>query len=467
MAQGKVAARASAAERALLLTVPLGITLAPLNSTMIAVAQPRIIAEFAVNAHLAGWLVTGYLIAVAALGPVAGKLGDRLGRRPLFLGGLAMFGAASLAASLAPTFPVLLLFRILQALGGAVAFPNGAALVRELIPAERRATASGLIGAAAGLAAAAGPPLGGLLVSAGWRLIFLVNLPLCLGALALGWWTIPRLRGARRSAPFDLMGAVMLTALLVGGAWALIQGRQVLSGAGLMGLWLALAALLTCFLLVEARHRDPLIDPRLFARRSFASANLAVAASNLAMYVTLLALPLLLRARVSSQHIGLELAALSVASVAFTPLGGRLADRLGRRLPSVIGFSLLTLGLLPLALSGGADGVGRVLGLGLAGIGLGLASAGLQTAALESLSPRLAGTASGVFSTSRYLGSVAGSSLLAGLAVPGVPASFVPIFWIVVGAALLAAVAALGLHVRPADEPEVLNEHDALNTFKA
>lgn len=449
MAQATAPAKVPGTERAVLLTVALGITLAPLNSTMIAVAQPRIIADFGVEAQLAGWLVTAYLIAVAALGPVAGKLGDTLGRRELFLGGLAVFGAMSLAASLAPTFAWLLLFRILQGVGGALAFPNGAALVRELVPAERRASASGLVGAAAGLAAGAGPPLGGLLVGVGWQLIFLVNLPLCLAALGLGWRVIPRRVGARRAAKFDHAGAALLTALLVGLAWALIQGWRVLAGPGLLALWGGLAALLAFFLRHETRHQEPVLNPRLFAVRPFAAANLAVAASNLAMYVTLLALPLLLGTGVASERVGLELAALSVAAVALTPVGGRLADHWGRRRPTVLGFALLTLGALVLALTQGADPAARLLGLILAGTGLGLGTAGLQTAALESLPAPLAGTASGVFSTSRYLGSVLGSSLLAGLVVPGVPASFVPVLWTVAGAALLATIAALGLHVRP------------------
>ena len=174
-------------ERGVLATVALGTMLAPLNSTMIAVALPSVIQEFDADVASAGWLVTAYLIAMASLQPVAGKLGDRVGRRPLILGGVACFGLASLAAAWTSSLTALLFFRVLQAVAGAIAVPNGAALLREVIPAERRAGRFGLVGAAIALAAAAGPPLGGLLVGqAGWRAIFLVNVVLVVPAVLIG-----------------------------------------------------------------------------------------------------------------------------------------------------------------------------------------------------------------------------------------------------------------------------------------
>ena len=128
-------------EHWLLVMVALSVALAPLNSTMIAIALPNIIQDLNANVTTAGWLVTGYLIAMASLQPVAGKLGDRLGRRTLMLGGLVYFGVVSLGATLAPNLPLLLLFRIQQGIAGAIVLPNGMALLREVVPAERRAGA--------------------------------------------------------------------------------------------------------------------------------------------------------------------------------------------------------------------------------------------------------------------------------------------------------------------------------------
>src|SRR5207244_3815014 len=133
-------------ERPIMATAALSTMLAPLNSTMIAVALPSIMAEFGASVAAAGWLVTGYLIGMAALQPVAGKLGDRFGRRRFILVGLAYFGLASLGATLATSLEMLIFFRIQQAIAGAVALPNGTALVREVLPPERRASGFGMVG---------------------------------------------------------------------------------------------------------------------------------------------------------------------------------------------------------------------------------------------------------------------------------------------------------------------------------
>ena len=160
-------------EWGILITVVLGGVLAPLNSTMIAVTLPRIMEAFDAPLTSAGWLVTAYLIAMASLQPITGKLGDRLGRRRLILGGLVYFGCASIGAAMASGFWMLLFFRIQQAIAGAILLPNGVALMREVVPAKRRASRFGLVGSAMALSATAGPPLGGFLVAiADWHAIF-------------------------------------------------------------------------------------------------------------------------------------------------------------------------------------------------------------------------------------------------------------------------------------------------------
>ena len=142
----------------MLVTAAFGTMLMPLNSTMIAVALPDIVDDLDVSIASTAWLVSGYLIAQASLQPLAGKLGDRLGRRPLILAGLVTFALVSLGAALAPSLGLLIAFRVLQAVAGALVFPNALALVRELLPEERRGTAFGMLGSAIGLAAAGGPP---------------------------------------------------------------------------------------------------------------------------------------------------------------------------------------------------------------------------------------------------------------------------------------------------------------------
>ena len=439
-------------ERGIIATVALATMLAPLNSTMIAVALPRVIEEFGSDVSGAGWLVTVYLITMASLQPVAGKLGDRFGRRPLILGGVTCFGLASIAAAWAPSLPALLTFRVLQAVAGAIALPNGAALLREVIPPERRAGRYGLVGAAIAFAAAAGPPLGGFLVKhGGWQALFEVNLVLVVPAVAIGWRSVPVTPVLDTQHKFDVSGSLLLLALLVGGAAVLTNGARF---GGTLGALVGLGTLAAIFLRRELRHPDPVLQPRLFRSRTFASANAAISLSNLAMYTTLLAIPILLSRRPGwgSDEVGLVLAAMSTGMVVLSPMGGRLAAYLGRRWPTVIGLFLLSLGLLPLAWSGGAVSTYALLGgLGLAGAGLGLSGAGLQTSAVEAVAVKDSGVASGVFSTSRYLGSIVGSSVLGGMlgtAADGV-AGFKPVFVMAAAAAFLSAFASVGLHDHP------------------
>jgi predicted MFS family arabinose efflux permease len=215
--------------------------------------------------------------------------------------------------------------------------------------------------------------------------------------------------------------------------------------------------LLAILVAVELRRADPVLQPRLFAGGAFGPAAAGVALSNLAMYVTLLALPVLLarRAGFDGAASGLALAAMSFASLVVTPLGGRLADRAGPRLPAVGGLAALAAALAPLALWPAAIGGGAIaLCLAAAGAGLGLASSSLQVAAMAAVEPGSAGVAAGVYSTSRYAGSIAGTALLAGPLAPAAhgTAGFGTLFAVLVAAAGASAAAAALLPGRAAPE---------------
>ena len=436
-------------ERRIQIAVALGGILAPLNSTMLAVALPGIITHFDADIGTAGWLMTGYLLALAVIQPVAGKLGDRYGRRPFMLGGLAVFGLVSLGAALAPSLAVLIAMRTMQAVSGAIVFPNGAGLLRQIIPADRRARAFGTMGAVLSLAAALGPPLGGLIVAlGGWRAIFLVNIPVVLAALVLAWREIPRHIPSERAPPtFDLLGALLFPLLLLGVALLVIEGRHVPSITLLLTLAVAITGLGAAFLRREMAHPDPVFQPRFFANRGFAAATIGVAASNLGSYTVLLAVPILLawRGGWSSLESGLVLALISAPMVVCAALGGRLADQWGRRAPVLLGSLMLAVSLAPLALDPGLDGAAFYACLLLSGAGLGLGQAGLQTSAVESVAPEHAGVAAGLFSTCRYIGSFIGSIALArlldgGVGLEGFQALFIVTF---AGAALAVAAAVM------------------------
>ena len=460
-------ARSLESERALLLTAALAAMLLPLNSTMIAVAIPDIARDFGGDAGAATWLVGGYLIAMASLQPLAGKLGDRFGRRPLILGGLAWFAAASLGAALAPSLPVLVAFRLQQAVAGALAFPNALAVVREVLPRERRGAAFGTLGSAIALAAAAGPPLGGALVELGdWRAIFLVNLPWVGFTLLLALQTVPAGLGGQRRGRFDGVGVVVLIGLLAGCAWLLNPGDVPawVVPAGLV----AVGITLVVFLRYELAHPDPVLQPRLLRVKAFAAATAATGLSNLALYGTLLAVPVLLSQRSgwSSGEIGVTLAALSVPMVALSPVGGRMSDRLGRRTTATAGLVLLGGAMLPLAVAGRGVSVPLLVGsLICAGAGLGLSNPPLQAAGLEALDSRDAGVGSGLFSTGRYLGGIAAASLVAAAVTGEGGGDYVTLFALAAAAAWLSAVLATRLPGRPPFVPAVVRETAQTRAF--
>lgn len=460
-------ARSLKSERALLLTAALAAMLLPLNSTMIAVAIPDIARDFGGDAGSATWLVGGYLIVMASLQPLAGKLGDRFGRRPLILGGLAWFAAASLGAALAPGLPVLVAFRLQQAVAGALAFPNALAVVREVLPRKRRGAAFGTLGSAIALAAAAGPPLGGALVELGdWRAIFLVNLPWAGLTLLLALQTVPAGLGGQRRGRFDGVGVVVLTGLLACWAWLLNPG-DVPAWVVLAGL-VAVGITLVVFLRYELAHPDPVLQPRLLRVKAFAAATAATGLSNLALYGTLLAVPVLLSQRRdwSSGEIGVTLAALSVPMVALSPVGGRMSDRLGRRTTATAGLVLLGGAMLPLAVAGRGVSVTLLVGsLICAGAGLGLSNPPLQAAGLEALDSRDAGVGAGLFSTGRYLGGIAAASLVAASVTGEGGGNYVTLFALAAAAAWLAAVLATRLPGRPPFAPAVVQETAQTRAF--
>ena len=439
--------REPGAERAVLVAIALGALLAPLNSTMVAVALPDIVDDFDSSVGTVGWLVTSYLLALAVVQPVAGKLGDRHGRRPFIIGGLAVFGVASLGAALAPSLPFLIGFRVAQAVSGAVVFPNGAGLIRELIPASRRGGAFGIVGGSIALAAGLGPLIGGVLVGVGgWRAIFIVNVPFVAAALAIAWRAVPRSPGVVPETAFDWLGAALLAAVLGGSAALVIESAHaplvLVPGVPV------LLVLAVVFVRRELRHPDPVFQPRFFRIRPFAAANAGISSSNLAFYTVLLATPILLTRHLdwSSLEVGVAVALLSAPMVVFAPIGGRLADRFGRRMPAVVGCVALTVGIVPLAIAPGLETLALLPCLLLMGSGVGLSTASLQASAIEALEPSQAGVAAGLFSTSRYIGSFAGSIALTRLLDEGEGLSgFHAVFVIALAGAVISVLVTLAL----------------------
>ena len=388
--------------------------LVPLNSTAIVAALPRVAHDLAVDRATASWLVTAYLIAMAALQPIGGRIGDRFCRRRLLLGSLAGFLVASALAPLATDFTALVAFRLLQAVCAAAVAPNAMGLLRGETAEGRAGMYFGIVGATAGLGASVGPLLGGILASIDWRWIFAMNVPLVAAIIALGWSRFPRSVPHRTARP-DVIGAVSLGVLLSLAAWAI---SEMDSGPSLPQLALAAAAAagLAILFRYEARHPDPALPPSLFGIRAFSAANATIALTNLALYGTFIAVPIALASDpASSVRAGLVLTSMSIGLIVLSPISGALVDRFGARVPTAVGGVLIAIGLaLPAALGRAADVTTLLICLPIAGAGVAMNFPATRIAALDAAPARLASLASGVTSTSRYFGGMVGS-LAAGL----------------------------------------------------
>jgi EmrB/QacA subfamily drug resistance transporter len=406
---------------AVMLGVAGGAILVPLNSTMLAVALPAVMDEFGLSAVQVTSLVTLYLGVVAIALPVGGALGDRYGARRVFLAGVLGFGAASLLAALSGIFVLLEAARILQAASGALLSTSAAALIREVAPPARRGETFGFFDLLIATSAAAGPFVGGVLVSTlGWRSMFVLAAPIALGSALVVGVVLGR-RGGHGAPPeagaasrLDVAGLVLLgltiTAFLVAlrGAGADAPGPVPVAAA------LAVVPLFLVFIAVELRQDRPAVDPRLFRRPAFAAAVLGVFGATIVLHGAFILVPLLVERLLdeTATTSGIVLLGIAGVSAVVAPFGGRASDRHGRRILAVIGSLVTAGGLAGLwLLAGAATAVLVAVLLGVVGLGMGLAGSPRHTAALESIDRSRVGMAAGAYYTGRYLGGVVGASV--------------------------------------------------------
>ena len=437
-----------------------GVVLASLDLFIVNVALPAIARDFpGATLSQLSWVLSGYAIVFASLLVLFGRLADRYRRDYGFLAGVALFTLASAACAAATSVGMLVAFRLLQAAGAALVTPTSLGLVLASYPAERRGGAVRAWTATGGLAAALGPVAGGLLVSASWRWVFLVNVPIGVAALVVGWRKLPHIPGHAASRP-DALGALLITAGTGLLSLGLVEGRGWGWGsARAVGVMVAAAVLLGLFVLRCARHHNPLLEPELFRARTFAGAS-AVALLFSASFGAML-LSVVLWAQEtwgwSALRTGLAVAPGPLMVPLFSFLvAGRLIARFGAATVMALGSAVFAAGLAwwALAMTLRPDYAGSMLGgMLLTGAGVGLTLPTLMATAAAALPARSFATGSGAINMIRQIGLAIGVAVLvAVLGAPGSPAARLAAFdrgwWVSAGVALAGIVPALWLRGR-------------------
>jgi EmrB/QacA subfamily drug resistance transporter len=409
-----------------LLVVSLGFFMTLLDLTIVNIAIPNMITKLHASLDDVLWVINAYALVLAVLVITAGRLGDLLGPRTLFVVGVALFTLASAACGLSPSPGWLIGFRAVQGLGAAMLMPQTLMIITNTFPPERRGAAFGVWGAVAGVATVAGPTLGGLLVTAfDWRYIFFVNLPIGVIVIALTFVIIPDVRLGRRHR-IDVTGVLLASVALLAICYGLVEGQKYNWGTitSFISIPLILGAgvvLLAVFLLHQklTQNREPLVPFAVFRDRNFSVMNWVSGVLAVGMMGIFLPFTIYLQSDLafSALKAGLAMAPASLLAMVVAPVAGRMTDKIGGKYILMSGLSLFGggMGWLALIATPSSSWESFLPPLIVAGLGMGCVFAPLVTVAMRNIQPQMAGAASGVLNTVRQVGLVIGTAAVGAL----------------------------------------------------
>jgi EmrB/QacA subfamily drug resistance transporter len=393
-----------------------------LDVTVVNVALPSI--QHDLHASVSGlqWIISAYALVLASLLMLSGSTADRVGRRRTFQVGLAMFTLGSLLCSLAPSLPLLVVFRMVQAVGGSMLNPVAMSIITNVFTDRtERAQAIGVWGAVIGLSMALGPVVGGVLVSSvGWRSIFWVNIPVGVAAIVLTALFVPESKAARPRKP-DPVGQVLVIVSLAALVYAIIEGpNRGWTSPEILALFAVAAIAAVGFAGYEKRHREPLLDLRFFGSAPFTGATViaVLAFACLGGFLLLNTLYLQDVRGYSAVHAGLFMLPMAVMTVLFSPISGRIVGTRGSRLPLAAAGIAITVSALTLTRLGtGTSALSLVVSYLLFGLGFGLVNAPITNTAVSGMPVAQAGVAAAVASTSRQVGQSVGVAVIGSVVV--------------------------------------------------
>jgi EmrB/QacA subfamily drug resistance transporter len=402
----------------------LGFFMILVDSTIVSIANPAILADFNTDITKVVWVTSGYLLGYAVPLLITGRLGDRFGPKRLYLTGLTVFTLASAWCGLSGSIEMLIAARVVQGLGAAMMTPQTMAVITRIFPPNQRGTAMGLWGSVAGVATLVGPLLGGVLVdSLGWQWIFFVNLPVGVVAFVLASRLVPRL--PTQSHSFDWLGVALSAIGLFLVIFGLQEGEtyhwgEITHGITVWELIITGVAFLVGFVVWQRFNRaEPLVPLSLFKDRNFSLANGAITLVGLA--ITAMPLPIAFYYQVarglSPTQSALMLAPMAITTLIMAPIVGRLTDRVNPKWVALAGFSIAAASFVWLSFLMTPDQSLALLLLPSATLGIGFSGvwSPLAATATRNLPVTQAGAGSGIYNTTRQVGAVLGSAAIAAL----------------------------------------------------
>ncbi|MCP4426350.1 MAG: MFS transporter [Chloroflexi bacterium] len=398
--------------------VAVGLLLTTIDGTIVNVALPTLVRDLQTNFAAIQWVVLAYLLTLATLLLSLGRLGDMIGKKPIYIAGFVIFTLGSVLCGLAPTVYWLIGFRVVQAIGGAMFLALGMAIVTESFPPQERGRALGISGTFISVGIVIGPTLGGFIVNAlSWRWIFYVNLPVGIIGTWLALRFVPAFKPTGQQQ-FDFGGAITLFFSLLTLLLGLTIGQQRGFGPLTYFLLLSSGLFLFGFLTIEKRAAQPMIDLRLFRNKLFSVNLITGFMTFVAIAGTVILMPFYLENVLgfAPREVGLLMAVVPLFLGVVAPLSGNLSDRLGTRPLTVAGLLVLALGYYAMStLNQQTTGLGYALRLLPVGIGMGLFQSPNNSAVMGSVPREQLGVASGLLAVTRTLGQTTGIALLGAL----------------------------------------------------
>jgi EmrB/QacA subfamily drug resistance transporter len=402
-----------------LLTMCFALAMAMLDNTVVNVALPTISKDLGTGVSGLQWIVDGYVLAFASLLLTGGILGDRYGRKKMFLGGLALFTLASLGCGLSPSTSWLIGFRALQGVGGALLMPGTLSIITVTFPPHERAKAIGLWAGMSGLALALGPTVGGLMVEhLGWASVFFLNVPIGIVAFIIATKTV-RESVSEETRLLDIPGLALGTGALFSVTYGLIEANQLgWSDPVIVGSLVGGAILLVAFLNWERRNEHAMMPLQFFRIPAFSAGNTVAFAVSLGMFATFFFLSLYMQSPVLQNYspfqAGIRFLPMTLMIVVTAPNAGRYAQKHGSRAPMTYGLLLAGGGLLLLGLTlqPQSSYLYMLPIFMIMGHGMGATMAPMTAAVMNSVGPQRAGLGSAMTNTSREVGGVFGIALL-------------------------------------------------------